>query len=709
MSFVEPLFLVGLLAAGLPILVHLINRRKAVVQDFPPLKFLIQSQKRVATGIKVRQWLMMAIRVLVVVFLAFALAKPFYLSESGLTAEERMPTATVYVVDTSLSMASSDWWSNAMDALDEDVGALRPWDEVALVVADAEPRAAVDRLSTNHSDLLDKVGDLRPGAHSADVRESVQLAADMLASSQLPNKRIVVVSDLAKGGLASGEPIQTLHLVEFLDVREVANPASVAIVGAKFEEETGQNEVIWRIDTTIANLGTKDTEVQVELVVDGKAIAASKTNVSKGSKTVQTFRHKFDGENSGVAQVRISADDDALEADNVFTLPVQSDNTTETLIVNGEPSSVVYSDEVFFLERALHPRQDSQSRILPVVTTREGFEGRDLAGFDVVILANVSHVSASAAEKLKAFVESGGGLFITAGDQIDVTAYNQHLAPILPKPLRGLKQLATRTDPDAPIKVTRFGTMRRQHPVFQVFDLPGGDTLQSSVVFSYMLLEPSSDERTETILSYKDAAPALIERRVGKGRVLMLTTSADLDWTDLPTRTAFLPLMQRSVNYLARRATSEGSSDWRAGIKVSLDVGSLVEQRAIVRGPDDLRYVLQPVEGIVEFRAKSPGMYKVYADTDEDEQTLLPNLGFAVNANTADSDLTKVERDQIAVGGDRAQTGAGNKRRVNLWSPILFLVTVLLLLESVVGTRRSVLNRLWRMLTGQPEPTFDDA
>ena len=102
-------------------------------------------------------------------------------------------------------------------------------------------------------------------------------------------------------------------------------------------------------------------------------------------------------------------------------------------------------------------------------------------------------------------------------------------------------------------------------------------------------------------------------------------------------------------------------------------------------------------------------MYEVYADTDENKQTLLPNLGFAVNANTPDSDLVKVENDQIAVGGDQAQTGSGNKRRVNLWSPILFLVTVLLLLESVVGTRRSVLNRIWRMVTGQAEPSFDDA
>ena len=711
MNFIEPLFLVGLLAAGLPVLIHLINRRKAVKQAFPPLKFLIQSQRRVATGIKVRQWLMMAIRILVLTLLVLALAKPFFLSASGLTASERLPTATVFVVDTSLSMQSGNWWQEAQSLANNEMDALRPWDEVALVVAGPETIPQIDRFTTDHGRLRTLIGDLTPGGHRANMREAIQLGADLLAGSQLPNRRIVVITDLAEGGLGTEPALEMPYPVSFLNVRSEQDPVSLAVVKATYEQEASQREAVWRIDATIENFSSTDAQdIETELEIDGEVVAASRINVPAHGSTKHTFRHKIaDHDGTPVAAVQIRADDDVLEADNRFVIPIQGDASVETLVVNGEPSSVAYTDEIFFLERALNPKRDSVSAIVPVVTTREGFEAKDLKGFDVIILANVSHVSAGAAERLQKFVEGGGGLLITAGDQIDSQAYNQQLGGLLPKPLRGLKQLATRDDPDAPVKITRFGAMKRQHPVFQVFDLPGGDTLQSAVVFSYLLLEPTAAAESDTLLSFKDAAPALIERRVGKGRVLLFTTGVDLDWTDLPTRTAYLPLVQRTVNYLARRATSEGRTQWSVGDEVVLDVTSLVEERVIVLGPEDTREVVTPMDGLAKFRPRAAGDYVIWADAEDDPENRLAMLDFSVNVNTAESRLVMTDSSAIASSDAELESGdTANNRRVNLWPTFLFLVTVLLLLESVVGTRRSVLARIWRAITRQPEPTFDE-
>ena len=110
MNFLQPLFLAGLLAAALPLLVHLFNRRKAVRRPFPAMAYLLESNKRTARSVKVRQWVLMALRVLAIAMLALALSKPFFLSEQGVTAGERMPTAVVVVVDTSASMGAKGWW-----------------------------------------------------------------------------------------------------------------------------------------------------------------------------------------------------------------------------------------------------------------------------------------------------------------------------------------------------------------------------------------------------------------------------------------------------------------------------------------------------------------------------------------------------------------------------------------------------------------------
>lgn len=713
MSFLEPLFLVGLLAASIPLIVHLINRRKAVRRPFPAMKFLLESNKRVARSIKIRQWVLMALRMLVLALLAFSLAKPFVLSSSGVAAEDRLPAATVFVVDTSFSMSHDDWWGEAKDELDSRIDRLRPWDEAAVVVTDGDGRALVGRLTSDISEIRDVVDDLEPTQELTDLADGLRVAQDLLAASQLPSRRIVVVSDLAKGGFEKEGYQNPGYELEFVRLRDEQNPASVAVSDVAYQQEGSRRERTWRIDATIENLGEDDAPgVQVELLIDGDVVSAGLVDVPAGRTASYTFRHKVKGEGARRSAVRIQSDDE-LAVDDIRHFAIHLDDRINALLVNGETSSVLYRDELFFFERALNPGSESESAIVPTNTTREGLEGRALDEFDVVMLANVSHVSPATARKLEEFVRGGGGLLISMGDQVDVDAYNQQLGKLLPKKLRGLKQLAEREDSDAPLKVTRFGNGRRQHPIFRVFDDPGGGTLQSSTVYSYMLLEPAPPEQSNTILSYKDAAPALLERSVERGRVMLFTTSVDLEWTDLATRTAYLPLVRRTVQYLARRGTSEGSLENLVGDTVELDVASLASERVVVRGPDDVRVVLAPEDGSVSMVPARAGVYRVWAESDDDDGVRLSGLDFAVNVDISESQLEQIPEETLAawkVNVSEAGVAkiAGPEKRINLWPFLLFVVTVFLLVESVVGTRRSVLARLGRMLTGRPDPVVTE-
>lgn len=713
MSFVEPLFLVGLLAAGLPVVVHLINRRKAARVPFPAVRFLLKSNKREARGIKVRQWLLMALRILALAALALALAKPYFLSSAGVQASDRLPTATVYVVDTSYSMSNGDWWDETRDELERRVDATRPWDEVAMVLAVEGTPSPVARLTSDLSELEDAVEDLEPSQKRTDLIGGLSAASGILASSQLPNRRIVLLTDRARGGFPrAAEPDRTFpYSFEEWTPRQEESPPNVALTSVDYVQEGSGGDVAWKIDAVIENYSSDDVSTEIRLVVDGSTVAAGKVSVGGEESATHTFRHVLDGEGLKPARVELVNPDD-LDVDDVRHFAIVLESTIRTLLVNGEPSGVSFRDEVFFMERALNPRGDSESNIVPELTTREGLAARELTDYDVIVIANVSQISPATAAKLEEYVRAGGGLMFVMGDQVDPNAYNQQLGELLPKKLRGLKQLATRDDADAPVKITRFGNTRRQHPIFRVFDLPGGASLQDAEVFSYMLLEPSPPEQAETLLSYKDAAPALLERRVGDGRVLLFTTTIDDEWTNLPYRPAFLPLSRRSIQYLARRATSEGESRVLVGDEIKMEVDSLVRERVVIVGPDESRTIVEPIDGRVTFEPQTAGVWKVWADSDDpDEGKLLDALAFAVNVDVDESNLEALPEGALDpwFEGTTDERGGydGPQKQVNLWPMILFVVTLLLLIETILGARRSVLIKLWRTITRQPEPDVD--
>ncbi|MGM0557104.1 MAG: BatA domain-containing protein, partial [Myxococcota bacterium] len=692
MSFVEPLFLLGLLAAGIPIAIHLINRRKATRQPFPALELLMESQKKEAASIKVRQWLLLALRVLVVALLAFALAKPFFLSEEGVTASERLPTAVVFVVDDSASMKTDDWWENAQDEVDSRLDKLRPWDEVALITT-SQLNGPVSRPKNAHDAVRDAFEEIEPGSQTSDLTDALVAAQDALAASQLPSQRIVLVSDFARGGFPLGEtPSEVVsHTVEQVNVRDDENtPNNVGVVGVDYRQRNAGQEAVWEINTTLRNFGEEDAgEVQVQLHIDDTNVATGLVDIPAGKTATHTFQHRFEG--SGLKQAFVRAKSgDAYDADDRYYFTIRLKDRVRVLLVNGEPTSVAYSDELYFLIRALNPGGNSgESTIVPVTTTPDALATRDLAGFDVLVLANVSSVKKAVADRLEGFVNKGGGLLVSMGDQVDVDAWNKTMAELLPKPLRGLKRLAQKDDPDAPVKITHFGPGQRSHPIFRVFDLPGGASLQSVQVFSYMLLQPSPPEQSETVLSYKDDSPALIERHVGDGRVMLLTTTLDREWTDFPVRTAFLPLMRRAVQYLARRVTSTGREKPVVGEPLELEVTGLVREQAVVTGPDDQRAILEPADGMVSFTPKSVGFYEVWADSDEPRgdsespRNRLDGLAFSVNVAPEESKLGPLPEGALDawLGKDEAgEAGEGatatRERRVNLWSPLLFAITL---------------------------------
>ncbi|MFB6263533.1 MAG: BatA domain-containing protein, partial [Bradymonadaceae bacterium] len=270
MSFVEPLYLLGLLAAGLPIAIHLINRRQAVRQRFPALRLLRESDRKEARSIKVRRWLLMLLRVLAVALLALALAKPYVYSEAAVGSDTRLPEAVVLVADDSLSMRNDRWWKRAKRRLNRELDALKPWDKVALLRTTAPDEGPVARLVDDKDEVRTELQSLEPTGGTGDLPAALVRADELLSGSELPNKRIVAVSDFARGGFPDGPGSSAAveHPVDTVRIGASDERANLAVTGIDYRKRGAAGENTWEFAADIRNYGTEDAEgVELQLSV----------------------------------------------------------------------------------------------------------------------------------------------------------------------------------------------------------------------------------------------------------------------------------------------------------------------------------------------------------------------------------------------------------------------------------------------------------
>ena len=247
-------------------------------------------------------------------------------------------------------------------------------------------------------------------------------------------------------------------------------------------------------------------------------------------------------------------DHDGFPLDDRRACRVEVSRGLRVLVVDGDPRTVRTEDETFFLEAALRAGGSnfSVTTVLP-----DDLADRELADYGAIFLANVARPNAATAAALTRYVEAGGGLFISVGDRVDADAWNQTMTKLLPQPL-GLKRSAAALPGAHPEGETvdlrpaeRLAPIDRRHPLLAAFPARG-EGLASARFFQFMLLAPVPDAPGRRIvLRYENGAPALVDGEVGRGRVLLLTTTVDREWTDLPIRPGFLPLMQEAARYLA--------------------------------------------------------------------------------------------------------------------------------------------------------------
>jgi hypothetical protein len=672
MSFLNSAMLFGMAALAIPIIVHLLNRRRFKKLPWAAMRFLQVSLERNQRRMKVEDWILLLLRLALVALLALALARPAaaWLDSQSLGSK----IASTIIIDSSGSMGRTDQGTEKTRfeiARGFGTEAIRtlPRGSAASVIFAADSTGSGITEPTHDLNRAEAIleGDNAQTLtnRSSDLMPAVKAALDSLANRSAAQKELILVTDGDANAWNQFESIIRVLESAPEDIRSV-----IAMVG----NNSGENLAITRLSQNtpitavgqpvrlaveISNFGANSfDDIPVQLTIDSNPVGEPVEIESLPSGASRTLTMFAQLPSPGIHELAVSIPgNDAFPADDRRVLVVRAIEKERALLVDGLPSRDPTDAETFFLENALVPvppeLKDSfflgADRI--TVAGLEEIQAEALAEYRAVFLANVQDFSTTVTSKLKSFIINGGGLIVFPGSNINASWYNSELhkkSGILPAEFG---EIIPGKDDDTTLRLQASGY---DHPLVELWNDPGAGTLgEVNIRRAYSLILAKENEQSQqansvarVVLRYNTGSPAVVESDLGLGKVYQFSTTADTEWNNLPVQPAFLPIVHRVFGSVLARGD--------AGLNVSVG-DSFVHQgpaewkneKAMVYKPDsegEGEFIKIAADGagsrITYDQVQTAGVYDVSITNT------LP-LTFAATANPGESNPEPLSEVQI--------------------------------------------------------------
>lgn len=739
-GLVNPLLASGLGLAAMPILIHLLSRRRYRRVEWGATLFLLQAEQENRRRVQFEQWLLLALRVLAMIVLALLVARPFV--RPGVIAKllgGRDAARRVLLIDDSASLGFRDGPRSDFAGLREAAGRLVGWLQqeasgqpvsVYLTSRPDAPLAAVEHLDVaSAADLRSRIDELRSSDMPAAPRSMLESIRRQSAEQArgVPTD-LYIFSDFQRSEWLESDGGRNRVLEPLTQFDRDALRVFLVSSGTQRRENVALRQFELVRPQTIAGLpamaratvtnysAVQRTGLKLALEIDGVPLPPAVIDaIDAGQSKAASFEATFPVE--GAHELTLDLGEiDGLAADNALHEIISVHAALRVLIVNGSPSPDAARDEAFLPRAALAPPGPFSSGIRVDVVDAGELEGTDLAPYDCVLLANVAPPSEASAAALERYAASGGGVMIFLGDSVgDSTDYNR----VLYRGGEGLLPVALRAVHVVPGDGPAVGLIRSgDHPATSMFPA-GAEGLSEYVHFRayYGADEPAATAThpaaggarapAAVLARFTDAerSPALIERALGRGRVLLFTSSLDLDWNDWARAVdgSYVVALLEWAQYAARRDQEAANFVTGETLRLSLPADQY-EPSATFKSPaypDDAAVVARISETSVSvgepFNLEGPAAKRIGRYTAEltrrggDGETRI----LAVNANPIESDLAVASsaelsdalgsvRHEYLLAADAFARGESESRR-EFWPTLLIALAALLVSEQALA------------------------
>ena len=646
----NPIMLFGLAAVAIPIIIHILNRRRARVVDWGAMQFLEDSLASRNRRILIEEIILMILRCLLLGLLALALARPFVKTGRLLGSRGDQAQDIAIVLDGSLSMTISDAgrtrFAQAVEEARQVVRAARPGDAIGLVLAGptATPVLAVplsDRAAVEAA--LDA---LAPAGGSMGVLEALHAATLTLSAGTNPGKKILLITDGQRIGwdLSAeqrwqflSESARALATEPTIVVRALPRPArwaNVAVTGVRLSREVVGTDRPVQVTVTVANTAVGPvTPEGIELLVDGVVIERREgRQIAQGVSVSEVFEHRFAKPGPHVVEGRAAAKDD-LPGDDRSRRVVNVLRALPVLVVRGElPAGG--SSEVDYLALAMAPPpeedDDAPARNKPdegaddyllVPTEISAADVGKIESFEsypVIVLADAPRLPAKSAAAIARRVADGAGLLIAPGEKAEKAFYNEWKAPDA-RTLAGVEfadQADAGADDDGRPRPLHIAPNTIDHPALKLLTDPAVSDLGDAQIRRRWLLKPDEDASVSVGARLDAGECVLVQRKCGEGLVLTLSIPLDTSFSNLPSHASFVALVHELVYYLA--APSQRPMNVEPGRQIIYDIPGPFKQgdTAEMTAPDGQRApaAVRAVQGrwqATYAMTAAPGLYRL--------------------------------------------------------------------------------------------------
>lgn len=671
MVFLNTIFLVGLLAGLVPIAIHLIRREKPPKLLFSTIRFLKKTSKKLVLFQHLQQILLLILRSAIICLLVFAFARPFF-NQSVTRLLDVDPQSAVILLDLSMSMQYGDTFERAKNEALDILGDMTSGDEVGLI-GFSDRSELVRELDTDIDSVRSAITEIEQAGFGATrYMPNLRLADQLLEGSRYENRAVYLISDFQEAGIQDiNEGWKLSPGVAFtgIDVGEEES-SNLVLTDVRSPEQLLEDATEQQILARVRTTGTLYlAQGEVSLSIDGQMVDRVQVDLGERSEEVVNFTAEFDLEGTHEGEVRISGDDFSVDNSYFFTVDVLP--KIRVLLVNGEASENWFDDEGHWFGLAVSSTEESPFQLDTIEPA--ALSAAVLRQNDVVALLNVGDLSSSQAVAINNYVQNGGALLVAPGDRVNQELYNRQFGDISPAILQNLDLLSR----DDYLVIADFD---RRHPILRPLDTDWSARFQG-----HWSMLPH--EEADVLMQFDNTEPALVERKVGDGSVMLFASAMDLEWNNLPLQGLFLPFVHQTLRHLVQSETKQRS--YQVGDVFSLEPsGEATSVTATDASGDNINF---SNDGFV-ITATTPGLITAEVDGEV--------IRYAVNVLPEESNFARtavatiydaiINPDTNPIQSREVQTAQlieELERPQRLWWWILSLVMLLVIVEAVIANR----------------------
>ena len=678
-GFLNSAALFGLFAAAIPLILHLLNRRRRHIVEFSTLRFLKQLEKKEMNRLRLKRLLLLLIRTLIVISIVLSFSRP---TIRGYLPGGELSTNAVILLDNSLSMQilneEMSLFDESTQAVTEILGTFNKNDRLILLSSVQNERDVSADMKWSSPENID-LEDVNISYRSSDLKSALQKSIKLLNNKKSANKELFIISDFQGKSVVNidNNIDKTTNDLHVYLLKMTSNELNYSISRADVISKVLREGSSVRIGIEVRSNSEENNEVRLELFIEGTRVGQTILNPTSQNAAISNFSVpiKRSGFISGFAEL----EDDALKADNRRYFNLYIPEQIRVLAIGSE-------NDLFFTAAAIRTSLKNGARSELKVIKPSEINRVHLDDFDVILLSALPEQSDRFAQQLKEYVKIGGGLLLFPGNGFDIEKYNDSFSSELNMPkINGI----ARSD-DLLEEYTTIGTIDWNHPLFAgIFSGDESDLNYPKIKKYYTIEEHTNGEDIAILVNDK---PFISEFRLGEGHIIFMLTAPSLDWSDFPLKGLWVPFISRAVEY-AMTGQSSFIDTVRVGSDLSFDMDlKKPGNNLMVKTPNGKSYAILAEAKGNKFQARFdkvdlPGIYRLIQDdkllkmksVNIDRKELIWESEFNQYLNEFKNGFVKVSS-VSEIGQDIRESRVG----IELWRFFALVAFILLIAEMVI-------------------------